>query len=90
MPGATRGALYKYRIVSPHAATRVDKADPFAFYAEAPPRTGSLVWSLDYEWSDADVDAPARGAQNALDAPMSIYEVHLGSWRRAPRTATAR
>jgi 1,4-alpha-glucan branching enzyme len=64
----------------------VDKADPFASPAELPPATASRVWSLDYEWGDAEW-MRARGARNALDAPMSIYEVHLGLDARRGRMA---
>ncbi|MEJ7929152.1 1,4-alpha-glucan branching protein GlgB [Ramlibacter sp. AN1015] len=80
-PHAQRGQTYKYRIWSQYGGYVVDKADPFAFHAEAPPATGSRVWSLDYRWHDQDWMAN-RGPHNAHDAPMSIYEVHLGSWRR--------
>jgi len=75
-----RGAGYKFRI-TPQRGEAFDKADPFAFAAEEPPRTASRAWTLDYDWQDAAWMAE-RGARNALDAPMSIYEVHLGSWRR--------
>jgi len=78
-----RGALYKYRIVSRHGGYQVDKGDPFALAWEAPPSTASRVWSLEYDWADADW-MQGRRAANALDGPMSIYEVHLGSWRRVP------
>lgn len=78
---ATPGQAYKYRIRSHHNSYQVDKADPFAFYAETPPATGSRVWPLDYAWHDGEWMA-TRAPRNALDAPMSIYEVHLGSWRR--------
>jgi 1,4-alpha-glucan branching enzyme len=81
--GVRAGALYKYHIVSRHAGYSVDKADPFAFFAEVPPRTASVVWDLSYEWGDEDW-MKRRGRANALDAPISIYEVHLGSWRRVP------
>ncbi len=77
------GATYKYHIVSRYRGYRVDKADPFAFYAETPPRAASVVWDLDYDWGDAS-GWLARGGEQSLDAPMSIYEVHLGSWRRVP------
>jgi 1,4-alpha-glucan branching enzyme len=83
VPGVRPGALYKYHIVSRHAGYSVDKADPFAFYAEPPPRTASVVWDLSYEWGDEEW-MRTRARANALDAPMSIYEVHLGSWRRVP------
>ncbi|MBX3612835.1 MAG: 1,4-alpha-glucan branching protein GlgB [Burkholderiaceae bacterium] len=80
--GAARaGQAYKYRIVSASGAPVPDKSDPFAFFCEEPPRTASRVWSLDFAWNDADWMA-GRHARNALDAPMSIYEVHAGSWRR--------
>ena len=81
--GVLKGALYKYHVASRFNAYRVDKADPFAFYNEIPPKTGSLVWDLDYTWGDGEWMASRRG-HNALDAPLSIYEVHLGSWRRVP------
>ena len=80
-PASSKGAAYKYRVVSQSIRAQ-DKGDPFAFYWEEPPRTASRVWQLDYEWGDARVDARRARARNALDAPMSIYEVHLGSWRR--------
>jgi 1,4-alpha-glucan branching enzyme len=78
-----RGQAYKYRIESRFGGYRVDKADPFALFAETPPATASRAWTLDFEWSDAAWMARRRAA-NALDAPVSIYELHLGSWRRAP------
>ena len=78
---AARGQSYKFRIQSRHANYVVDKADPFAFYAEAPPATASRIWSLEHDWKD-DQWMASRGPKNALDAPMSVYEVHLGSWRR--------
>ncbi len=81
IPGAAAGQVYKYRIRSRYRGYRVDKADPFAFFAEAPPRTGSVVCDLAYLWSDAAWMA-ARPRSNLLQAPVSIYEVHLGSWRR--------
>src|SRR6202789_4206927 len=83
VPGVSAGAVYKYHIVSRHAGYTVNKADPFAFYAELPPRTASVVWDISYEWGD-DEWMKTRARANALDAPMSIYEVHLGSWRRIP------
>ncbi|MGB6603061.1 MAG: 1,4-alpha-glucan branching protein GlgB [Steroidobacteraceae bacterium] len=83
IPDLVAGALYKYHIRSNQGAYRVDKSDPFAFRTEVPPRTGSIVADLSYDWNDADwLDRRAR--VNALDAPWSIYEVHLGSWRRIP------
>ena len=83
IPGLGPGSLYKYHVASKYGAYRVDKADPFAFSFEGPPRTASIVWDLDYAWEDGDWMA-RRHRANALDGPMSVYEVHLGSWRRAP------
>jgi len=83
IPGVTKGAIYKYHIVSRYRGYQVDKADPFAFYSEIPPRTGSVVWDTEYGWGDRDWMGKRRN-YNALDAPIAIYEVHLGSWRRAP------
>ena len=79
--GVTRGQAYKYRIASARTGQTMDKADPYAFFAEAPPATASRAWSLNYEWGDAEW-MQSRREHNALGAPMSIYEVHLGSWRR--------
>ena len=83
VPRLANGACYKYRIGSRHAGYTVDKADPFAFSAEEPPRTASRVWRLDYEWHDDDW-MRSRARANALGAPFSVYEMHLGSWRRSP------
>ncbi|MGB5079330.1 MAG: 1,4-alpha-glucan branching protein GlgB [Burkholderiales bacterium] len=83
VPGIAHGARYKYHIASRFNGYRVDKADPFAFYAETPPATASRVWSLEYSWTD-DQWMQSRRAANALEAPLSIYEMHLGSWRRVP------
>ncbi|HEX6002996.1 MAG TPA: 1,4-alpha-glucan branching protein GlgB, partial [Burkholderiales bacterium] len=79
--GVTRGQAYKYRIETRDGAEAFDKADPFALYGEVPPLTASRTWTLEYDWGDAAWMA-SRGARNALDAPISIYELHLGSWRR--------
>ncbi|HEY6532421.1 MAG TPA: 1,4-alpha-glucan branching protein GlgB [Acidimicrobiales bacterium] len=83
VPGMGHGARYKFHIESRANGYTVDKADPIAFHAEMPPRTASVVWSLDgYDWADAEWMA-SRGPRNALDAPMTIYELHVGSWRHA-------
>jgi len=79
--GAAEGHRYKYRIESRHRGHVVDKADPFAFHAEVPPATASRICRLDYTWGDAEWMATRR-ERNGLGAPVSIYEVHLGSWRR--------
>ena len=81
VPDIGAGATYKYHIVSRWNGYTVDKADPMAIHFETPPATASKVWPLDYEWSDAEWMRNRR-SRNALDAPMTIYEVHLGSWRR--------
>ena len=83
IPGITKGSLYKYHIVSRHHGHLVDKADPFGFFHEKPPRTASVVWDLDYQWSDQEW-MQYREGRNSLHAPLSIYEVHLGSWMRVP------
>src|SRR5262249_25318867 len=81
--GARPGTVYKFHVVSRHAGYRVDKAEPYAFRAEEARRTGSVVWNLDYRGNDAQW-MKTRARKNALDAPCSIYELHLGSWRRDP------
>ena len=80
---AKPGNVYKYHIVSRDGTYTVDKADPYAFRCEQPPRTGSVVAELGYQWNDAEW-MRTRKRRNALDAPWSVYEVHLGSWRRDP------
>jgi 1,4-alpha-glucan branching enzyme len=81
VPDVEPGALYKFRITPRNGAGPHEKADPFAFACELPPKTASVVWELDYEWGDRSW-METRGARNALDAPISIYELHVGSWRR--------
>ena len=83
VPGIGEGTLYKYHIVSHHRGYRVEKADPLAFQNEVPPKTASVVRNLDYTWGDQAWMEKRRG-KNTLDAPISIYEMHLGSWRRVP------
>jgi 1,4-alpha-glucan branching enzyme len=83
IPGIGNGARYKYRVTSRHGGYQVDKADPYGFRCELPPATASIVSDLAYQWNDAGW-MRGRRAANALDAPMSIYEVHLGSWMRVP------
>ena len=81
VPDIGPGTLYKYHIVSRLGDYTVAKSDPFAFHCEQPPRTASVVWDLAYEWDDGQWLAARPGA-NALDAPWSIYELHLGSFMR--------
>ena len=83
VPEARAGAVYKYRVVGSGGLYRADKADPLAVYAETPPKTGSVIWDLGYEWGDAEW-MRERWRHNAPAAPWSIYEVHLGSWMRVP------
>ncbi len=83
IPKIEKGAGYKYHIKSQHHGFAVDKADPFAIHTETPPKTGSKVWDLDYEWGDREWMAQ-RGDRNDASAPISVYEVHLGSWMRYP------
>ncbi|AWK06124.1 1,4-alpha-glucan branching enzyme [Flavobacterium crocinum] len=82
IPEISKGALYKYKIQSNIDGIVTEKADPFARYCEKPPHTASVVWDLDYKWKDENW-MHNRQNYNALDKPYSVYEVHLGSWRRA-------
>ncbi|AXB57955.1 1,4-alpha-glucan branching protein GlgB [Flavobacterium fluviale] len=82
IPDISKGALYKYKIQSNIGGIVTEKADPFALYCEKPPHTASVVWDLDYSWKDENW-MQNRQQFNALDKPYSVYEVHLGSWKRA-------
>ena len=79
--GAQAGDCYKYRIETADGQF-LDKADPFALCSESPPRTASRVWSLDHTWHDAEWMEKRAACQSGAQ-PISIYEVHLGSWQRA-------
>jgi len=81
IPGVGRGTLYKFHIRSRCNGYEVDKTDPFSLFNEIPPKTASIVWDLDYTWRDEKWMA-SRNQRNALDAPISIYEMHVGSWKR--------
>lgn len=83
VPGARQGLTYKYHITSRHRGLRTEKADPFALTAEVPPKSASVVWDLSYGWQDQAWMA-TRHARNGLASPMSIYELHVGSWMRVP------
>ncbi len=84
IPDIGQGAIYKYHVVSQFGDYKVDKADPFGFAVEIRPNTASRVWDLgSYTWQDSSWMA-ARSKNNSLGSPISIYEVHLGSWRRVP------
>src|SRR5882762_3331630 len=80
--GIGKGTKYKFHIEG-QGGYRVDKADPLAIHTETPPRTASVVWDLDYKWGDSKW-MEERTPRSALDAPISIYEMHIGSWRRRP------
>ncbi|MFH1856138.1 MAG: 1,4-alpha-glucan branching protein GlgB [Candidatus Omnitrophota bacterium] len=79
--GVEKGALYKYHVSSKYDGYKADKSDPYAFYWEIPPNTSSRVWELGYQWNDESW-MKKRKKLNSLNVPVSIYEVHLGSWRR--------
>jgi 1,4-alpha-glucan branching enzyme len=78
LPGVEEGAAYKFEILAPSGEIRM-KADPFAFQTQVPPRTDSVVHRSRYRWSDSDWKR-----ESPHEAPISIYEVHLGSWRLNP------
>lgn len=81
IPKVGKGNTYKYKIQSHHNDIKTEKADPYARRCEHPPNTASVVWDDDYQWTD-DKWMQKREKHNALNAPYSVYEVHLGSWKR--------
>jgi 1,4-alpha-glucan branching enzyme len=81
VPNVDKGSKYKYKIQSNHNDIKTEKADPFAFYCETPPNTASVVWDTRYKWKDAKW-IEKREAKNSLQSPFSVYEVHLGSWKK--------
>ncbi|HKN15295.1 MAG TPA: 1,4-alpha-glucan branching protein GlgB [Candidatus Sulfotelmatobacter sp.] len=83
IPDVGKGTFYKFHIESRSHGYQIDKADPMGLWHEKPPRTASVVWELDYQWSDREW-MEKRAARNSLRAPISVYEVHLGSWMRVP------
>ncbi|MBU0674477.1 MAG: 1,4-alpha-glucan branching protein GlgB [Proteobacteria bacterium] len=84
VPGVGNGARYKYAIRSRNNGYKAEKTDPFAFAGEIRPATASMVWDITgYDWQDGEWLA-SRGQRHRLDAPLAIYEVHLGSWMRVP------
>ncbi len=86
VPNVARGALYKFHVRSKLRGYQVAKADPFALRHQVAPDTASVVWELDYEWGDAQWMS-SRAQVSAPSAPISIYELHLGSWMRVPEEA---
>src|SRR5260221_7906435 len=83
VPGVRHGALYKYHVHSRVTRGGMDKADPFAAFAEAPPRQASVLWDLTYDWGDG-AWMSERSRSNGRQAPWSVYELHIGSWMRVP------
>ncbi|SDM80954.1 1,4-alpha-glucan branching protein GlgB [Kriegella aquimaris] len=81
IPGIDKGTLYKYKIHSNNWDVQTEKNDPFAKYCEHPPKTASIVWDAEYDWKDKEWMG-YRADKNGLDKPYSVYEVHLGSWKR--------
>jgi 1,4-alpha-glucan branching enzyme len=81
IPNIGHGEKYKYKIQSHNQDIWTEKADPFAKLCEHPPKTASLVWSKEYDWKDTNWMG-YRKEKNGLDRPYSVYEVHLGSWKR--------
>jgi 1,4-alpha-glucan branching enzyme len=81
IPNVEKGCTYKYKIQSNNNGIITEKADPFALFCEHPPKTASVVWDLDYTWKDKKW-MDTRKDKNGLDKPYSVYEVHLGSWKR--------
>jgi len=79
--GVGRSMPYKYFIQSAYDNLRLKKADPFAVHGEVPPKTASVIWDLSYDWGD-EKWMTSRAQNQKPEAPMSIYEVHLGSWMR--------
>ena len=82
IPAIGNGEVYKYGIKS-NTGQYLEKADPFALMWEHPPKTASIVWDTFYEWSDNDW-VKNRKDKNSLDSPFSVYELHMGSWKRDP------
>jgi 1,4-alpha-glucan branching enzyme len=83
IPGVERGTMYKYQVRSRYQGYRMDKLDPYGFYFEVPPRTASIVWDLEYAWNDREW-LQARSGADLHRQPVSVYEMHIGSWRRVP------
>lgn len=81
IPNVGKGNLYKYKIESHNNGIKTEKADPYARRCEHPPKTASVIWEDNYSWKDTKW-MKERKKKNALDAPFSVYEVHLGSWKK--------
>ncbi len=85
IPGVTHGMVYKYKIIPKNYGRIRMKADPYAFKAEKPPLSGSIVWDINYEWKDKKW-MEDRIVKNAYNQPHSVYEMHFGSWKRTTET----
>ncbi len=83
VPNIGQGELYKYFIKSHNNGHEGEKGDPFGFLWETPPRTASVIWDIDYQWGDEDWLQTRREKAGTVQ-PHSVYEVHLGSWKRIP------
>ena len=81
IPKVGKGEVYKYKIQSNNNGVWTEKVDPFARYCEQPPKTASIVWTADHDWKDTEWMG-YRKDKNGLDRPYSVYEVHLGSWKK--------
>jgi 1,4-alpha-glucan branching enzyme len=81
IPEVAQGATYKYKIHGSNSDVKTEKADPYARRCEHPPKTASVVWDYQPDWKDSKW-MKTRAKHNALDAAYSVYEVHLGSWKR--------
>ncbi len=81
IPNVGKGTVYKYKIYSNNNGQILEKGDPFALFWEVPPKTASIVWDNDYKWKDKKW-MDKRAQYNSLNSPFSVYEVHLGSWKR--------
>lgn len=88
IPGLGHGALYKYVLTLPDGMRRHDKADPMGRWHQEPPETASIVWDTTYHWDDSEWISQ-RAQTNAAESPMSVYEVHIGSWMRDPENPDA-
>ena len=80
IPGVEKGVRYKFAIHSDHGEGYFEKSDPFGRFWETPPNTATIIWEEEYSWKDKDWMAN-RAEKNALDAPMTVYELHAGSWK---------
>lgn len=81
IPGLGHGVVYKYAIET-RQGWQLEKADPVGFHSEIPPKSASIVWDIQYQWKDQNW-MEHRHERNALDKPISVYEVHLGSWMKS-------